>query len=100
MAAYSAQIFASISRAYKVRWRGIGNNTQKLVWIGCKRMIWRILSFLLRDGVPALKANACLLLLASAMATAAVEAAEPDKLLTGYSLTSWTHGDGVPLGTV
>src|SRR5262249_48250652 len=23
-----------------------------------------------------------------------------DKLLTGYSLTSWTHGDGVPLGTV
>ena len=27
-------------------------------------------------------------------------AAAPDHLLTGYSLTSWTDGDGVPLGTV
>ena len=28
------------------------------------------------------------------------QASAPDHLLTGYVLTSWTDGDGVPLGTV
>jgi signal transduction histidine kinase/ligand-binding sensor domain-containing protein len=31
---------------------------------------------------------------------AAARAADLDNLLTGYALTSWTDGDGVPLGTV
>jgi signal transduction histidine kinase/ligand-binding sensor domain-containing protein len=46
------------------------------------------------------RASACLLLIAALLAAPSARAAEPDNLLTGYSLTSWTHGDGVPLGTV
>src|SRR5215471_766584 len=34
------------------------------------------------------------------LAPARVWAAGADNLLTGYSLTSWTDGDGAPLGTV
>lgn len=35
-----------------------------------------------------------------AAAARPARAFEPDNVLSGYSLTSWTDGDGVPLGTV
>ena len=50
-----------------------------------------------------MRRNTSLLLVGLALAaglSARVGAARADQPLTGYSLTSWTDGDGVPLGTV
>src|SRR6476660_2649255 len=46
-----------------------------------------------------MRALLCVLLILTAP-TATAGAADLDNLLTGYALTSWTDGDGVPLGTV
>ena len=46
-----------------------------------------------------MRALLCGLLILTAP-TATATAADLDNLLTGYALTSWTDGDGVPLGTV
>src|SRR6266498_2539620 len=62
-------------------------------------MIWRIFRSARRPG-DRVKVTAYLVWLAVSLAAAQLNAADPDNLLTGYSLTSWTHGDGVPLGTV
>src|SRR6185503_14213664 len=53
-------------------------------------------------GVTRMKRKAAFLVLGVSLAAgfSSRAAAKADQPLTGYSLTSWTDGDGVPLGTV
>ena len=52
----------------------------------------------MKSGKPAALVPLALALLVAVAPP--VYSAEADNLLGGYSLTSWTDGDGVPLGTV